>query len=699
MSGSGKFFVLLLCGAAGYVAHPYIYPSASTAEVAQNEDDVAVAELVEMEKRAAKKEKQASFSNIDTSLTPKEVVGPAPEPEQDYELGEKALFTDSGLVLVGTQATSTKELAKDKEYIELAIKTGKWNDYRGMLLQSMADEFKKIRLGSNTTEFDPVWKEERFYKAMLRWQVLGIFSPSSMEFAGDVPELQEMIKWILETDSVMEEIVMTVSEKDDKHAVFMMLSDIWRSHSSKPELANKYFNLALACAVVYDEKIRYKNQTSGGDEYIDPFSRYQWYVDKNESGLLEVSIDRSSARDLTFVVCAPVSEDELNWALREFRSKRRKSWGDTYGEVEYLMERAVNGLNPYKEYTLQEILKEGGICGDQTYFCVNTARAAGIPALGLAGITDLGGHAWAAVKIQDDEWSTTIGRIGGVSKGKGGDPQTGDSITEQEIWLWSSREYQSRKKQVEVNRLVWLSEIFDNINQLDLQKRAIYAAHREGKCFPAIWRLVYSVMAKDPQYTSKPEDPETIKLWWDFCNDVKREFKENPRMADLTITVEDAHIYPYADLGDVRRQLARDRRRGNRDAEEQTDLVTTSLKREAELLVKRDGENALKEIGQLYDSALRDYGGSVSGFREMAEDYFALVKGDEAMAKKAVMDIELSFKRVVETGSKDWFRANAEVDLHKVICRMYREIGEVKRAENMEKRLERQIERAKRGAL
>ena len=67
--------------------------------------------------------------------------------------------------------------------------------------------------------------------------------------------------------------------------------------------------------------------------------------------------------------------------------------------VEYLMERAVDGLNPYQEYSFAEILKEGGICGDQSYFCVNTARAQGIPAMTIAGETDLGGHAWAGLKF------------------------------------------------------------------------------------------------------------------------------------------------------------------------------------------------------------------------------------------------------------------------------------------------------------
>ena len=168
------------------------------------------------------------------------------------------------------------------------------------------------------------------------------------------------------------------------------------------------------------------------------------------------------------------------------------------------------------------------------------------------------------------------------------------------------------------------------------------------------------------------------------------------------------------DLGDVRRQLDRDRGRQHKEAPEQTDLVTSSLKREGEWILEKitaeaaDGdeedkkealEEARTEISQLYDRSLREYGKSVSGFATMCDDYFAFVKDDEKLAPKAVRDMELAFKRVVDTGSDDWFRAKTEVDLHKRIAQMYRQVGEEKKADLMESRLETQMERARRKAL
>ena len=122
------------------------------------------------------------------------------------------------------------------------------------------------------------------------------------------------------------------------------------------------------------------------------------------------------------------------------------------------MERAVNGLNPYKEYSFAEILKEGGICGDQSYFCVNTARAQGIPAMTIGGETDAGGHAWAGIKIDDDEWTTAIGRVGGASKGEAQQSADGRDISEQEIQSWNDRLHQSPVVTLSVFRHLWLAD-------------------------------------------------------------------------------------------------------------------------------------------------------------------------------------------------------------------------------------------------
>lgn len=623
-----------------------------------------------------------------------EVTPPAPEPEVEQALPLRQL--------VGTRKVSAEDLLKD---LEEAIVSGRWLAYREQLQGSVAQTIEQIPGTAAARELTGLLEEQSFQASLLRWKMLKLFPPSLWVAASELPGFPEFCRHALGRAEVMEEVLMTVQREDDPIQTLDRMVRLWSSHEEQPELAAKYFNLALACAVVFDREVNYVQASEDYSSSIDAETRYQWYVNQNERGYLEVSIDRSPARDLTFVVCAPVTESELEWAVKEYRSLRRKSWGRTYGEIEYLMERAVEGLDPYDTYTLEEIQEEGGICGDQTHFCVNTARAAGIPALGLSGVTDAGPHAWAAVKVEDDEWSTQIGRIKGVSRGRAVDPQTGATITEQDLWMWSSREYRRSSRRLGVWRQLWLAELFGEMQKPEWQREAVRAAQRDGEPFPEYWQALYQAMKADPKFIEQPEDSSTLRSWSDLCDELKREFKDNPRMAQLATQIETEHLFPYLELGDIRRQLARDRRRQQREAAEQTDLVTTSLKREADWIQTKLGdeeegrEQALREISQLYDRSLREYGKSVSAFSVMADDYFGYVKDEKEIAAKAVRDIDLAFKRVVDTDSDDWFRAQTEVGIHRRICDMYRHVGEVKRAEVMERRLETQMERARRKAL
>ncbi len=715
-----KFLLLIAIAIVGFQIQPTLFPDkveSNKGIPAPHTEPETKTEIVE-ETPNSKIRPHGMASKADLPELPE--IEPEPKKPDTAHKPKKISPLDSAiLTLVGKDALSTTEIKKDAELIERACYYGEWDKYRAMLARSLTEAFKKSesRLGrsGNNNRYDNLWREPRYYTALLRWKMLNTFPDKVTQQTKTLPGSTAMMKWILANDSALEEIALTIHQNDNKDEVFKFLSKVWtnKKFTYKEEEFNqgdqndiekivpKYFNLALACAVVFDKKVAYKNPTSESS-FVDPMFRYHWYRKKSEGGLLEGDIHKASAKDLTFVVCSPVSTEELEWALRKYRSARRKNIGKAFSDVEYLMERAVNGLNPYEEYTLPEILDKGGICGDQTYFCVNVARAAGIPAFGLSGITNSGGHAWASVKIDDDEWSTQIGRIGGVSKGKGNDPQTGEHITEQEVWHWSEPKVASRTNTIKIFRHLWLADFFTESYDTLQNNEAVKIAHNIGQEFPITWNRAYQVMLTQEELIASPALPDTLKVWKDFVKALKHEFRKNPRMASLAATIEDKHIFPHSDIADVRRELARLRRRNTRNASEQADLMTSSLRREAELILQTsedDHEQALEEIHNLYTRALRDYGGSISGFKEMISYYFSLMKDDETRAKPAVRTIELAFNRVVDTGSDDWFRKKTEVGIHRQIAKMYREVGEEKRATNMEKRLDRDMKNAKRKAL
>jgi hypothetical protein len=622
------------------------------------------------------------------------------EPSAPTNSNAAALLSkEETLVLIGKDAGREMNTGRDKKLLLRALSDHLWDAYRGLLSKSIQVELAKLSLPEGRNRFDGVWKEPSLYQSLLRWKVLGRFSESELvEVAQDLYS-GEMLVWMLMDNHAMEQMLLTIKPEDDGGKVLKFLRDAW---AVKKDQNKQYFNLALACAVVFDHDIAITTPDKGGkyeiESKVDSLKRYQWYIEKNEKGKLAAAVDRMDARDLVWVVCAPISNSEMDWAISKM-SLRQKNWGDAYGMIEYLMERAVKGLNPYKEYTFAEILKEGGVCGDQSYFCCNTARANGIPAMTMGGETDLGGHAWVAMKIQDHEWTTGIGRIGGVSKGQADNPQIGGAISEQEVQLWSDREHQSDLVVMSVFRHLWLADFYASHDQNEQVAETVKLANLLGHAFTETWGRLHRELEKKTEQASDPADAGLVALWKEFVAGMRHEFKENPRMSELAAKAESEHIFPYGEENDAKRSMARERRRIDRNSGEQKDLIATSLKREADLIMKRNDENSKRDVSRLYETAIRAYGGGVTGFKMMSEDYFNFFQDDKEQGRKVVRDIELAFKRVIETGTKEWFRANTEIGIYRTICGYYRVVGDAGRAEMLEKRMDRLLEQAERGAL
>lgn len=637
------------------------------------------------------------------TAVPAEVTPTAPT-------ASELLAKEKNLILSGLDAGREYAISRDKALFNQALEGKAWAAYRDLLGRSIAPELAKISPGTGLNRYDSIWSTPALYQAFLRWQVIGKLTPSAIaskvvdRYSGDA------LTWVCFNNTAMEELTRTIQPQDDPAKVMQFLMDAW---PNTPEDKAKYFPLVLACAVVFDHEVRIPNPIAASGKtstkssssssissasVVDPLERLMWYIKNNEKGRLAAPVHHSSASDLVWVVCAPVSTSELDWAISKLHMNR-KNWGNTYGEVKYLMERAVKGLNPYKEYSFAEILKEGGICGDQSYFSANTARAQGIPAMILTGETDLGGHAWVGLKFKDNEWTTGVGRIGGVSKGQTGNPQTGASITEQEVQLWNDRYHQSPGTSLSVARHLWLAGFFDEMGKSPENADAVRLANRIGQSFPETWAALYKMLVKETKIAGEPAVPSNLEEWKNFAKSMRREFKDNPRMAQLASNAEMEYIFPYGDAMDATRTLLRERRRIERNSGEQKDLIAESLKRQADLIAKRAEPTATRDISTLYDSALRKYGGSITGFKMMAEDYFGFCKANQELAHKAARDIELAFKRVVETGSTDWFRAKTESDIYRMICGYYRAAGDEDRAVLLEKRYQVLLRRAERGAL
>ncbi|MCX6867565.1 MAG: hypothetical protein NTV46_15350 [Verrucomicrobia bacterium] len=390
------------------------------------------------------------------------------------------LAAESVMLLAGPDAQRDAAISRDQDLLKRAIQGKAWNAYRGLLGKSLKASLAKLAPGQGVNRFDALWQEPVLYQALLRWRTLGCFSEADITSLVTDEYTGTFIKWLLHNNKAMEELLLTIHPKDNSAKMLKFFMDTWPVNEDKYA---KYFALAVACAVVFDEPMGIPHPIGkakyGEESSVNPLQRYLWYVKKNEKGKLAAPVHHQSARDLIWVVCAPVSTSELEWSLDKMQL-RRKNWGHAYGMVKYLMERAVNGLNPYKEYSFAEILKEGGVCADQSYFCVNTARAQGIPAMTIGGETNSGGHAWAGIKIDSNEWTTGVGRIAGAAKGQAANPQTRDAISEQEIQLWNDRYHQSPVVTLSVWRHLWLADFFAATDNVTDNAATIHLANNIG---------------------------------------------------------------------------------------------------------------------------------------------------------------------------------------------------------------------------
>ena len=500
------------------------------------------------------------------AIIPAQITPSAPQEAvvSDATVAEQ-LEKEPCLVLTGLDSRRENALLRDKDLFRRAIEGKAWDAYRRLLAKSIDPGMGLLAKDQELNRFDAVWKEPVFYQALLRWQLLGRLSEKEITEHVTDTYSGEMLTWLCYNTQAMEEFLLTIKPEDDGAKVLKFLIDAW---SNTTGMMEKYFPLALACAVVFDREIAISNPVAGpysGQVAVEPLPRYMWFIEKNEKGQLAAPVHHSSARDLVWVVCAPVSTSELDWSLDKMHISR-KNWGSAYGMIEYLMERAVKGLNPYKEYSFSEILKEGGICGDQSYFCANTARAQGIPAMILTGETDLGGHAWVGIKVDAKEWSTGVGRVGGVSKGMADHPQTGASITEQEIQHWSDRAQQSPVKTLSVMRHLWLADYFQTTGKDAHHAGTVRLANQLGPSFTETWAALYALLQKQMKLTGDPEKPSNLEEWKSFAKAMRQEFKNNPRMAALAANAESEYIFPYGDEGDASGTLGRERRRIERNS-------------------------------------------------------------------------------------------------------------------------------------
>lgn len=247
----------------------------------------------------------------------------------------------------------------------------------------------------------------------------------------------ETAAWILASGERLNRVISTIQPEDNLPRCLAIIDEL-RLHD--PSGCDAYFDLILAIAVVLDQADNVRVHGQMGSEVLayenNAVERYNDYKQLYEKRRAKMEYRKLTAAELRFVVHVPVPDSELEWA-RENVSGSLSSWDSKYSDIEYDTSRpdAARYKWDLGPYTLASIEENGGICVDQAYFAVMTARAHGIPAIYFHGSGKSANHAWFSYMRAPGDWKLDVGRYTeqGFTTGYAVDPQTRKQMTDHDV--------------------------------------------------------------------------------------------------------------------------------------------------------------------------------------------------------------------------------------------------------------------------
>jgi hypothetical protein len=290
----------------------------------------------------------------------------------------------------------------------------------------------------------------------------------------------------------LREFFRSLSPDDFAPMVVKRLGQFFEAH---PQKWPAYRSLMLAFALVYDQRqpdfwphhqVKPASVPRMDESLAD---RFGYYVQANERRRLEYDLTRLSASELKFVVDAPVSRTELEWAALQVRV-RSDQFDRAFSMVNYDHRRAKAGVFvwPHADYRLDTIIKQGGICVDQAYFACLAGKARGIPTIYFAGQGTDGGHAWFGYLQRYGKWDLDAGRYlnQNYTVGQALDPQTWLPITDHELLYISGRATKNPSHDAALGDLA-MAEAFRRRGDSSREQQAAQSALHGAPGLVAAW--------------------------------------------------------------------------------------------------------------------------------------------------------------------------------------------------------------------
>ncbi len=266
-------------------------------------------------------------------------------------------------------------------------------------------------------------------------------------------EASEMIAWLDAHPDIKEELYTAVDpEHDDLIGVFRIFNQIRLAH---PEKLASYGNLAIACALVWDQPqgavYDYTNHANRckatiPSQTIEAADNFSYFI--TAENFMQGRGQFLPWEFLIHVVNHRTPFPEREWAMRNYVTKRTR-FGTCYGDVPYdhemLNSKSEIARMNGKDYTLPNLKKFGGVCAMQADFAARVGKSLGVPAAYVAGENRYGGlHAWVMwVELINVSSKSIVFQLESHGRYRGDkyyvgnlkDPQTGQPITDRQLEL------------------------------------------------------------------------------------------------------------------------------------------------------------------------------------------------------------------------------------------------------------------------
>jgi hypothetical protein len=570
------------------------------------------------------------------------------------------------------------------EKTKTAIADNDWDAHTEFLENTIFDSIKAVPASSDPRRYDKILSDPLLSKMLAQDEFIHSVTSLRLETLIEEQDCADFVGWLLTNTDAMEAYVTAVKPADDPDKVFEVWHNLWKND---PEGREEYKNLALACALVFDGPLQTKPpriMLGFSRPEVDVSDRYAFFHNSDKVKSLKTQLSELPVRELVWVVDAPVSNEELTWAQSHVNYPRAK-WGEAYASIKYQMDMVVKGKELYEDYSLKEILKKGGVCLDQGYFAAMTAKANGIPAMLIVGEGQRSGHAWFGYKESSKKWNMTAGRYTSddYATGTTTDPQTGETIKEQELYLLADEQTRS-PDYLKTWRLLWLSRIAGDKQRLEdqgaLLESAIAASSRHVQAWDAY--IAYLSAAK----TSADKWKQVIKT-------MKTAFHNYPDMLARANQVERDKLIASQGSGEVVKNLSKETKKLAHGKDGRTDLVLEKISEQVTVLINSGKTN---DVCVVYKKSLDQFGKEVVAFETLASDYFSFAR-KAGVTKDALRAIEAAFKRHYSAGGGDYFTMETRARLIKMIADFYEQDGQTRQAERYRKEADRIMQTANSG--